>query len=452
MGYTQENEKKRIIDDAAANEVQFIDLEFIDVPGTSKMTEIPVARLGEALEHGMWFDGSSIEGFVGISESDMFLVPDPATYSVVPWTEGYARTARLICDVYTANNQPFDGDPRNVLKQQLAKASEKGYSLFTGPELEFFIFKSQNGDPLTPETASVHDNAGYFETPTRDAAIELRRQIVPALEAMGLTVEMAHHEVAPGQQEIDFKYAAALTSADWIMTYKNVVRTIAQSMSLHASFMPKPIAGINGSGMHVHQSLWKGGQNIFADENDKMGLSQEAYYYIAGILSHAQALAAVTNPIVNSYKRLVPGYEAPVYVAWGRSNRSALVRIPRIRAGEPKATRCEVRFPDPSCNPYLAFAAMLAAGMDGIAKKTSLPAAQEDNLYHLTPAQLKERNISTLPGSLKEAMDALASDDVVKKALGPHIYPQLTEWQTRDWNAYRTSVSDWEKNRYFGVI
>ncbi len=452
MGYTSETETKRILEHAKSNEVKFIDLEFVDVTGASKMTEIPVARLDEALEHGMWFDGSSIEGFVRICESDMFLVPDPKTYSVIPWTTGASKTARLICDVYNSERQPFAGDPRHVLKQQLAHAATAGYSLFTGPELEFFIFKSTNGGSLSPETTQVHDSAGYFDATTNDAAVELRRRIVPAMESMGLTIEMAHHECSPGQHEIDFKYGEALTTADWVMTYKNIVRTMAQTMGLHASFMPKPIAGINGSGMHVHQSLWKNGENSFADLNDKAYLSETARYYIAGILDHSRAIAAVTNPLVNSYKRLVPGYEAPVYVCWGRSNRSALIRIPRVRAGDPRAIRCEVRFPDPATNPYLAFAVMLAAGMDGIHKKTALPKAQEDDMYHLTPAQLVERGIKTLPGSLKEAMDELASDDVVKKALGPHVYPQLTEWQQADWDSFRTSVTDWEKSRYFNTI
>ncbi len=450
--YTNAEEKGRILADAQANGVKFLDLEFVDITGASKVTEVPAARLEEALEHGMWFDGSSIEGFVRICESDMFLVPDPKTYSLIPWTSGPSKTARLICDVYTADHQPFEGDPRHALKGQLAKASEMGYQLFTGPELEFFIFKSTNGGSLTPETSQVHDSAGYFDSTTHDAAVELRRAIVPAMEAMGLTIEMAHHEVAPGQHEIDFKYGEALTTADWVMTYKNVVRTMAQSMGLHASFMPKPIAGINGSGMHVHQSLWKGGQNAFADLDDKAYLSQTARYYIAGVLSHARAISAVTNPLVNSYKRLVPGYEAPVYVCWGRSNRSALIRIPRVRAGDPRAIRAEVRFPDPSCNPYLAFSVMLAAGLDGIKKKTSLPAAQEDDMYHLTGAQLTERGIRTLPGSLEEAMEALSSDDVVKNALGTHIYSALTEWQRADWDSFRTSVTDWEKQRYFGVV
>ena len=450
--YTAADEKERILSDAKKNEVKFLDLEFVDVTGASKATEVPIARLEEALDHGMWFDGSSIEGFVRIAESDMFLVPDPKTYSLIPWTGGASKTARLICDVYNADHQPFSGDPRHALKQQLGQAAESGYQLFTGPELEFFIFKSTNGGSFAPETCQVHDSAGYFDSTTHDAAVELRRRIVPAMEAMGLTIEMAHHEVAPGQHEIDFRYGEALTVADWVMTYKNVVRTMAQSIGLHASFMPKPIAGINGSGMHVHQSLWKDGQNTFADLNDKAYLSQTARYYIAGILDHARAIAAVTNPLVNSYKRLVPGYEAPVYVCWGRSNRSALIRIPRVRAGEPRAIRAEVRFPDPSCNPYLAFSVMLAAGLDGIAKKTALPSAQEDDMYHLTGAQMVERGIGTLPGSLKEAMDVLASDDVVKKALGSHIYSALTEWQQADWDSFRTSVTDWEKQRYFGVV
>ncbi len=456
--YTKAEDKRRIVESAQSNNVKFMDYEFVDVPGQAKATEMTVSRLEETLTDGVWFDGSSIEGFAGISQSDMFLVPDPATYAILPWTSGEGKTARLICDVYSDENKPFEGDPRYALKRMMGAAKAQGYEFKTGPELEFFIFKGKGGcangcgtGDITPRNAVVHDKAGYFDASTQDEAIGLRRLIVPAMEQMGLRIEMAHHEVAPGQHEIDFRYGDALTVADSVMTYKTTVRTLCRQAGLRASFMPKPVAGINGSGMHVHQSLWKGKQNAFHDASDPKGLSQTARYYIAGILAHARAIAAVTNPSVNSYKRLVPGYEAPVYICWGNSNRSALIRIPKVRPGFEAGTRAEVRFPDPSCNPYLGFAVMLAAGLDGIAKKTSLPEPQGDNMYHMSEAELKKNGIRTLPGSLKEAMDELAGDDVLKRALGPSIYESLTEYQRKDWDSFRTAVTDWETKRYFDV-
>lgn len=457
--YNKAEDKSRIAKHAADNGVKFVDFEFVDIPGAAKMTEMTSARIEEALTDGVWFDGSSIEGFVGISESDMFLIPDPKTYAVMPWTSDGAKTARFICDVYSDEGKPFEGDPRGCLKRNLAAAKDKGFEYKVGPELEFFLFKDgcgsrcgSGGAAACPDNAVPHDDAAYFDPHTLDAGTVLRRSIVPAMEAMGLRIEMAHHEVAPGQHEIDFRYGDALTVADSVMTYKTVVRTLAQQAGLHASFMPKPIAGINGSGMHTHQSLWKDGKNTFYDAADPQGLSQTARYFIAGILDHARAIAAVSNPTVNSYKRLVPGYEAPVYVAWGMSNRSALIRIPKIRKGFEAGTRAEVRFPDPSCNPYLSFSVMLAAGLDGIAKKTAPPAAQEDNMYHIGDAERQKRGIRTLPGSLKEAMDELASDEVLQRALGKHIYEKLAEGQQKDWDAFRTSVTDWERKRYFSTL
>ncbi|MDE1798701.1 MAG: glutamine synthetase, partial [Candidatus Micrarchaeota archaeon] len=331
--YTKSEDKNRIVKDAGENKVRFVDYEFVDIPGNAKATEMTVSRLEETLSDGVWFDGSSIEGFTRISESDMFLVPDVKTYAILPWTENGHKTARFICDVYSDEGQPFAGDPRHALKRGIAEAKAQGFEYKVGPELEFFIFKGANGGPITPETAEVHDPAGYFDASSRDQAVGLRRLIVPAMEAMGLRIEMAHHEVAPGQHEIDFRYGDAVTVADSVMTYKTTVRTLCRQAGLHASFMPKPISGINGSGMHVHQSLWKEGKNTFYDADDPKGLSQTARYYIAGILSHARAIAAITNPSVNSYKRLVPGYEAPVYICWGNSNRSALIRIPKVRKG-----------------------------------------------------------------------------------------------------------------------
>jgi glutamine synthetase len=455
--YNKPEDKSRIVSHAKANDVRFVDYEFVDIPGSQKMTEMTSSRLEETLSDGVWFDGSSIEGFVGISESDMFLIPDPNTYAVLPWTSGEGKTARLICDVYSDEGKPFEGDPRYALRRMMGAAKDKGWEYKVGPELEFFLFKDgcgaqcDSGGVCGPR-AVPHDQACYFDPSTRDDGTLIRRSIVPAMEAMGLRIEMAHHEVAAGQHEIDFRYSDALTVADSVMTYKSVVRTIAKQAGLHASFMPKPIAGINGSGMHTHQSLWKDGQNAFHDDNDPAYLSQTARYYIAGILDHARAIAAVTNPTINSYKRLVPGYEAPVYVCWGRSNRSALIRIPKARKGVSGATRAEVRFPDPSCNPYLGFAVMLAAGLDGIAKKTVLPQAQEENMYHMGEKERSKRNIRTLPGSLQEAMDELASDDVLKHALGPHIYEKLTELQRKDWDGFRLAVTDWETKRYFDTV
>jgi glutamine synthetase len=451
LSQIRNEEKERVVGDAKERGVAFVDLEFVDIFGMPKMCEITTARLDDVLSDGLWFDGSSIDGFMRIHESDMFLVPDTKTYSVLPW--GGGKVARMMCDVYMNEKTPFEGDPRGVLKKNLSGAKEKhGYDFFVGPELEFFIFKSQNGGGVDPKNAQVHDDAGYFDLATKDMAVDLRREIVPALESMGLEIEMSHHEVAPGQHEIDFKYGDALEIADSVLIYKTTVKMLARKYGLHASFMPKPVFGINGSGMHVHQSLWKDNKNAFYDGADQYWLSQTAKHYIAGILHHARALAAVVAPTVNSYKRLVPGYEAPVYVCWGRTNRSALVRIPRSLEGKTAATRAEVRFPDPSCNPYLAFSAMLAAGLDGIEKKMEPPKPIEENLYHFDDRKLKELYIKTLPGSLKEAMGELENDEVVRGALGKHIYEKLTEAQQEQWDGYRLSVSGWEIERYLPVL
>ncbi|MEM4634041.1 MAG: glutamine synthetase family protein, partial [Candidatus Anstonellaceae archaeon] len=374
IGDIKQDEVERLLSDARSKGVQFVDLEFVDILGNPKMCEVTVERLEDVLTSGTWFDGSSIEGFARIAESDMFLVPDTSTWATLPWTNN--RTARLICDVYIDEKTPFLGDPRNVLKRQLEKASKKGYEYKVGPELEFFIFKGNGSDEV-----QVHDNAGYFDLATRDAAFELRQEMVPALEKMGMKIERSHHEVAQGQHEIDFTYGNALPIADSVLTYKTTVKTLSKKYGLYASFMPKPIYGINGSGMHVHQSLWDKDKNLFYDPKNEYWLSDTALHFLAGIIAHARALAAITNPTVNSYKRLVPGYEAPVYICWGRINRSALIRIPRNLAGKEKGTRIECRFPDPSCNPYLAFAAMLAAGLDGIEKKLEPPQPVEERVY-----------------------------------------------------------------------
>lgn len=449
LGDISREEKDRIISDAKEKGVRFVDLEFVDILGTPKMCEVTVERLEAVLETGTWFDGSSVEGFSRIAESDMFLVPDTSTWAVLPWTGG--KTARLICDVYVDEKTPFVGDPRSVLKRQLARAKSLGYDYKVGPELEFFLFKGGNGEN-DPEKMQVHDNAGYFDLATRDAAFDLRQEIVPALERMGLKIERSHHEVAQGQHEIGFFYGDALSIADSVMTYKTTVKTLSKKYGLYASFMPKPVFGINGSGMHVHQSLWKGEENAFYDASDHYQLSPLARHFIAGIMEHARGLAAVTNPTVNSYKRLVPGYEAPVYVCWGRINRSALIRIPRALGGSGKGARIECRFPDPSCNPYLAFAAMLAAGLDGIERKLQAPKPIEERVYGFEEDKRKLLGIGTLPGSLEEASREFSQDKAVQAAMGEHVSQMLLRVQKDDWDAYKAQVTKWEKERYFGVL
>ncbi|MCJ7736738.1 MAG: type I glutamate--ammonia ligase [Anaerolineae bacterium] len=430
---------------AKEKNVQFIHLQFTDVVGIVKGITIPQNQLETALDTGVWFDGSSIQGFARIAESDMYLMPDPATYQIIPWeSNSVGETARLICDVYTPGGEPFLGDPRGVLKRAIANAADKGFIYQTGPELEFFLFHYDGeGRPIL----KPHDQGGYFDYST-DLAIPVRKEMVAALQALGITVEASHHEVAAGQHEIDFKYADALTAADNAITFKYVLKAIANRHGLYATWMPKPIAGINGSGMHVHQSLVdiETGRNVFADPSDEFGLSTTARQYIAGQLHHARSMCAVLAPLVNSYKRLVPGYEAPVYVSWARVNRSALIRVPQISVVE--ATRLELRCPDPSCNPYLAFAAMLEAGFDGIEQGMVPPDALEENLYDLDEARRRARHVEMLPGSLKEALDCLAEDKVVQDALGPHVYERFVSAKTQEWNDYRLQVTEWEVERY----
>ncbi len=439
-------EGDEVIENMEKNGVEFIDLEFVDIMGTVKSCEITREKMQEVVDDGLWFDGSSIEGFVRIYESDMFLKPDMSTYAMLPWTDG--KVARVICDVYTAKKKPFEGDPRYVLKRNLEKAKKHGLDFFVGPELEFFLFKNQDGGVLEP-----HDRAGYFDLGKRDMAAEVRREVVIHLQSMGLKVEMSHHEVAPGQHEIDFKYGGALSMADWVLTYKTTVKTIARKFSLKASFMPKPLFGENGSGMHVHQSLWKGKENAFYNEKDPYGLSDIAKQFIAGQLVHAQALSAIVAPTVNSYKRLVPGYEAPVYICWGRINRSALVRVPKYSQGKGgSAARCEFRASDPSANPYLAFSSMLAAGLDGIESKLEVPKPLEENVYVLTNGDLEKKSIPTIPHSLKDAVIALQNDSVLKESLGAHVFEKLTTAQLEDWKDYKKQVTDWELKRYFEVL
>jgi len=427
--------------------VQFINLQFSDIVGIVKQVTIPSHQWPQAVKHGIWFDGSSIEGFARIAESDMFLKPDLSTFAVIPWEREDLVTARVICDVYTPEGEPFEGDPRYVLKRALAKAEEMGYVYNTGPELEFFLFRrDENGLPMP----RPHDHAGYFDVST-DLAQNVRRQMVEALHAFGIEAEAAHHEVAIGQHEIDFHYSPALQAADNTVTFRIVLKAIAQRNGLFASFMPKPIAGINGSGMHTHQSLMRvdTGENAFYDADDEYGLSEQAKQFIAGQLAHARGMAAVIAPLVNSYKRLVPGYEAPVYISWARINRSALIRVPQISPGRPEATRLELRCPDPSCNPYLAFAVMLHAGLDGIRQSLTPPPPSEEDLYELD--ETERSSLETLPSSLGEALEELKRDEVVQEALGPHVYHRYLLAKTQEWNEYRLSVSQWELDRYLPV-
>ena len=443
MAHTNESIRAIVAD----QRIEFINLQFTDIVGMVKNVTIPTRQLDDCLDHGVWFDGSSIEGFARIAESDMFLVPDLDSFAPIPWDQAAGfPTARMICDVYTPDGKPFAGDPRYILKQAVDAAARRGMVYNVGPELEFFLFKTDtNGRPLP----DPHDVAGYFDVST-DMATHIRRQMVRALAEFGIEVEAAHHEVAIGQHEIDFQYGPALRTADHTVTFRTTLKAIAQQQGLHATFMPKPIAGINGSGMHVHQSLSDSatGRNLFYDANEPYGLSATARHFIAGLLAHAKGMIAILAPLVNSYKRLVPGYEAPVYLSWGRTNRSALVRVPRISPQRPHATRIELRCPDPSCNPYLAFAVMLKAGLDGIERKLPLPEAAEEDLYHVDP---RARALETLPGSLGEALAELERDQVIGEALGPHVLARFVEAKTQEWDSYRLAVSQWELDRYLAV-
>jgi glutamine synthetase len=436
---------EQVMAKAEQENVRFVNLQFTDVVGLVKSVTIPLEQFPDAIRHGKWFDGSSIEGFARIAESDMYLLPDLNTFQVIPWERGENTTARAICSVYSPGGELFAGDPRTVLRRVTGEAAELGYTFNAGPEVEFFLFVPEESGRIRP---LPHDRAGYFDFST-DLASSVRKEMVNALEEMGIKVETTHHEVAAGQHEIDFEYAEALAAADNTVTFKYTLKAIAQQHNLHATFMPKPILGVNGSGMHTHQSLFdRNGQNAFADADDEYGLSSVAKHFIAGQLYHARAMSVVVAPLVNSYKRLVPGYEAPVYVSWARVNRSALIRVPKITVGRPESTRAEIRCPDPSCNPYLAFAVMLATGLDGIRRKLPLPEPVEENLYTFDEDELTRRQINVLPGSLGEALDEFRRDEVVQAALGPHVSERFLEAKSIEWNEYRTYVSPWELDRY----
>ena len=440
---------KKRIEAAKASGIRFIQLQFTDVLGHVKAVTIPIHQLEGSVAHGTWFDGSSIEGFTRIAESDQYLVPDMGTFAEIPWQPGSGTrgTARVICDVFTPRGEPFVGDPRHVLRRQVDRARELGYVVNMGPELEFFLFRRDDDGAVAP---LPHDLAGYFDFST-DLAQEIRQDMVDTLEAFGIRVEAAHHEVAEGQHEIDFEYADALRTADNAITFKFSLKAIAQQHGLYATFMPKPIHGINGSGMHTHQSLWSIAEerNAFADPDDKYGLSDVARSYMAGVLAHAQGMIAVLAPLVNSYKRLVPGYEAPTYLTWGRTNRSALIRVPKVSPGKSiEGTRIEVRCPDPSSNTYLAFACMIAAGLDGIDKGLALDEPVEESLFEMDAARIAERGIRELPGTLGEAVDELERDPVIREALGDHVLAHFVESRRAEWDEYRTQVTEWEVDRY----
>ncbi len=440
--------RKEIMKIIEEENVHFFRLQFVDVNGFMKNVAIPKSQIEKALDGKMMFDGSSIDGFVRINESDMYLVPDYSTFVVLPWRnkDGVAA-ARIICDVHKSDGTPFDGCPRVNLKRVLAEAREMGYTMNVGTEAEFFLF---NRDECGCPTTVTNDAAGYFSVDPEDTGIDCRREIIDTLELMGFEIEASHHEVAEGQHEINFKYADALICADNTVTFKWVVKTIAKKHGLHATFMPKPVFGINGSGMHTNQSLFNlDGSNAFFDEKDPMQLSEVAYQYIAGIGKNARGLAAVTNPLVNSYKRLVPGYEAPVYVAWSAVNRSALMRIPASRG---LGTRVEVRCPDPTCNPYLAFAMMLNAGLDGVKNKMTPPPSTDVNIYDMTPNQKKRAKIASMPASLLEALAEFKKNPLSKATLGDHIFEKYIANKEAEWDSYRIAVTDWEIENYMNIF
>jgi len=444
---------EQVLEYVKSNNVKFMRFQFVDILGVPKNVAFPIKagekgieELRDVLENGLYFDGSSIEGFVGINESDMMLKPDLSTFSVLPWRPSEKSVARVICDVYTTKGKPFEGDPRGCLKRVMEEfKKEFNGEYFVGPEPEFFLLKK---DPHNPHKYIPADDGGYFDLEPMDEAPDIRRDIVFALENLGFHVEASHHEVAPGQHEVDFKFDDALKTADSVITFKTTIKTIAEQHGLKATFMPKPFFGMNGSCMHCHQSIWLNGEPSFYDENAPYQLSETCMNYVAGILKHAKAIVAITNPTVNSYKRLVPGYEAPVNIAWANSNRSAFIRVPAARG---KGTRIEFRAPDPSCNPYLAFTVMLAAGLDGVKNKLDAPEPVERNIFAMSEAEKKELGIESVPANLKAALDELENNDVLKNALGKHIFESFLEIKNAEWDSFRTSVTDWETTAYLKI-
>ncbi|MFL6029858.1 MAG: glutamine synthetase family protein [Gaiellaceae bacterium] len=443
---SREETRKEVRARIEQESVEFVLLWFTDIEGHLKSFAVTPSEISAALDDGMGFDGSSITGFNAIEESDMVAIPDPETFQLMPWQEGETKVARMICDIVTPDGKPYEGDPRYVLRRALERMSALGFDTFNvGPELEYFLFRDDKG-------TETLDEGGYFAMTTMDAAGGLRQDTVRALEGMGIPIEYVHHEVGPSQHEIDMRFADALSMADHTVTYRLIVKEIAKKAGYHATFMPKPLFGENGSGMHTHQSLFKEGRNAFFDGDDEWNLSDTGKAFIAGQLRHAREISAVFAQWVNSYKRLVPGYEAPVYVAWSRRNRSALIRIPLYKPGAEQATRAEIRCPDPACNPYLTFATLLHAGLDGIEQGYELPDPMETNLYHLTPEQRRERGIVSLPETLGEAIDELAQSELARKALGPHIFDRYVELKRGEWDEYRVQLTEWELGKYLSVL
>ena len=440
-------DNKEILERVKADGVRYVSYQFTDITGTVKSVDAPVKRLERALEEGVWFDGSSVQGFARVQESDMRLSLDLDSYAVLPWSPEENRRARFFCDIYHPDGSPFEGDPRGSLKRKLNGLESKGYVFNVGPEPEFFLFRRNGSDNVHPVP---HDVGGYFDFSPNDEAVNVRTELMSALTQMGLEVEIGHHEVALGQHEIDFEFGEALRTADNVLTLKYTVKAIAAKHSLIASFMPKPIFGAAGSGMHCHQSLFdQDGNNLFFDSNDEFHLSELAYHFIAGQLHHARSLTAILNPTVNSYKRLVPGYEAPVYIGWAGENRSALIRIPRFTPGKAKSVRAELRSPDPSGNPYLQFNAILSAAMNGIEKKMTPPKPLNNvNIYALSFEERVAMGIRQLPGSLLEALNELEKDEVIKNSLGSELYGAFMRAKRAEWDEYRVCVTDWEKERY----
>lgn len=438
----EEKKKKKLLETVEHDNIEFIDLMFSDLYGNLKSVTISPRELEDCLNDGKWFDGSSVQGFTRIHESDMLLIPDTTTYIRLPWLRGEKNVARIICDVHEPSKHPFMGDPRYILKRALKKAEKEGYLYYVGPEMEFFLFRSK-------ENRTYHDTAGYFDFSPQDYATDIRALMVSTLEKLGIKVEMTHHECAPSQHEIDIQYSDVAASADNVMILKQCIKTVASERSLHATFMPKPIYGVNGSGMHIHQSFFnKKGRNLFHKKTDKYNLSPLAYHFMAGQLKYIREIAAVLCPTVNSYKRLVRGYEAPVYICWGQRNRSALIRVPKHSKGREKSTRLELRCPDPSCNPYLAFAMMLAAGLKGIEEEIEPPSAVEEDVYGFDDSKLTKFYIQTLPSTLMEAIDEFKKSKLAKETLGSHTFNQYLDVKTTEWNEFQQAVTDWELGRY----
>ncbi len=434
-------EKEEVFRVIEEEKVKFIRLQFTDINGTLKNVEIPAKELMEIVDSGMLFDGSSVEGFVRIEESDMYLKPDLSTFAMLPWTKDGIRSARIICDVYTPDGKPFEGDPRYRLKLIAEKARKMGFTAYAGPEMEFFIIPMENGKPKL----EFLDSGSYFDLLPLSKAEQIRRDVAVALNEMGIYIEASHHEVAPSQHEVDFRYDEIVRTADNAQTVKLVIKTMAIFHGFYATFMPKPFFGVNGSGMHTHMSLFKDGENAFYDSSDPLGLSKTLRHFVGGLLEHARSITAVTNPTVNSYKRIVPGYEAPVNVAWSVGNRSALIRVPKSRG---KSTRIEYRSPDPSTNVYLAFALMLAAGLDGIERSIEPPSPIEENIYSMSDETKREHGIVSLPGNLKEAIEEMEKDPLVREVLGEHVYSKFVEAKLREWHEFSVHVTDWEIERY----